>query len=106
MVQEWANKLAEAWLEVDHDMIHAMCELTDALSHVHTEGPMGLALVSGWVGSLGVWTGQVWGSRLLRGRVRSGLWRRGRGVVMRAVKIFWMSVTYSSLNDQALGFVA
>ena len=42
-MQEQANELAEARLKVDRDMVHAMCELTNALSRVRVEGPMGVS---------------------------------------------------------------
>ena len=40
---EWANELTEAWLKVDCDMVHAMCKLANAMSHVCVGGPVGLA---------------------------------------------------------------
>src|SRR5258708_13961977 len=59
MVQEWANKLAEACLDVDCDMVHAMCNLADTMDHMSMGGSAGssaggrMAGVSVGVGWLG-----------------------------------------------------
>src|SRR5258708_31769401 len=54
-VREWANELAEARLEVDHDMVCAMRDLTHAMGHAN----VGVLLVAG-VGVPGVSVGVGW----------------------------------------------
>src|SRR5258708_20226936 len=42
-VQEWANELTEAHLDMDHDMVHMMHNLTDAMDHMSMGGLAGLS---------------------------------------------------------------
>src|SRR5258707_3170225 len=60
MVREWANELAEAHLEVDHDMVCAMCDLTCAMGRVNVgvlsvagAGAPGVSVGVGWSGGRG-----------------------------------------------------
>ena len=53
MVQECMNDLAEACLEVDHDMVCAMCNLTHAMSCAN----VGVLLVAGMQAAAGVSVG-------------------------------------------------
>src|SRR5260221_4379 len=55
MVREQANELAEACLEVDRDMVCAMCDLTCAMGHAN----VGVLSVAG-VGAPGVSVGVGW----------------------------------------------
>src|SRR5260221_12446058 len=57
MVWERANELAEVRLEVDHDMVCAMCDLTCAMGHVNMgvlsvvgAGAPGVSMGVGWLG--------------------------------------------------------
>src|SRR5258708_3497172 len=56
-VQEWANELAEAHLEVDHDMVCAMRDLTCTMGHANVgvlsvagAGAPGVSVGVGWLG--------------------------------------------------------
>src|SRR5258708_3584132 len=55
VVQEWANELTEACLEVDCDMVCTMCDLTHAMGHVN----VGVLSVAG-AGAPGVSVGVGW----------------------------------------------
>ena len=60
VVQEWVNKLAEAHLEVDCDMVHVMCDLTDTMDHTRMGGSVGSS-TGGWVAGVSVGVG--WSGR-------------------------------------------
>src|SRR5258705_6622524 len=57
VVQERANELTEAHLEVDHDMVCAMCDLTCTMGHTNVgvlsvvgAGAPGVSVGVGWSG--------------------------------------------------------
>ena len=59
MVQEWVNELTEVHLNVDHDMVHMMHDLTDTMDCVSMGGSAGSSAGGQMAGvSVGVgWSG-------------------------------------------------
>src|SRR6266436_4115485 len=60
-VWEWANELAEAHLNMDHNMVYAMCDLADTMDHVSMGGSAGLS-AGGWMAGVSVGVGWLGGS--------------------------------------------
>src|SRR5258708_3819815 len=85
-VQEWANDLTEACLKVDHDVVHTMHDLTNAMGHASVGGLAGSG-TGGWAAgvSMGVgWSGECEGGASKgKGRGRSKLRQRGREEMQR-----------------------
>src|SRR5258708_39830143 len=61
MVWEQANELAEVHLNMDHDMVHMMCDLADATDCVSMGGSAGLS-AGGWTAGVSVDVGWSGGS--------------------------------------------
>ncbi len=58
---EQANELTEVHLDMDCNMVHAMCDLTDAMDHVSVGGSAGLS-TGGWVAGVSMGVGWLGGS--------------------------------------------
>ncbi len=79
-MQEWANQLAEAHLEVDHDMVHAMHDLTDAMDHVSMGDSAGSS-TGGWAAGVSVGVGWSGGSEwgISKGKGKGKEWSEAEG---------------------------
>src|SRR5258708_21297162 len=82
VVQERANELTEAHLEVDHDMVCAMCDLTCTMGHTNVGvlsvvggGAPGVSVGVGWLGEHEEGTSKEKG----KGKGRAGADDEGEG---------------------------
>ncbi len=60
-MQEQANELTEACLNVDRNMVHTMCNLADTMDHVSMGGSAGSS-AGGWMAGVSVGVGWLGGS--------------------------------------------